>query len=72
MLWHDGVPYLAYTEEITFLLFLKMADEVTKAPYNRLAIVPTEYNWQSLVSKDGEGLKKHYDKTLQELANIIR
>ena len=28
---------MAYTEQITFLLFLKMADEQTKPPYNRAA-----------------------------------
>ena len=26
----DGLSYLAYIEQITFLLFLKMADEVTR------------------------------------------
>jgi type I restriction enzyme M protein len=36
----DGLPYMAYTEQITFLLFLKMADELTKPPYNRKPIVP--------------------------------
>lgn len=28
----DGLSYMAYTEQITFLLFLKMADEQTKPP----------------------------------------
>ncbi|MBA4189516.1 MAG: DNA methyltransferase [Planctomycetaceae bacterium] len=68
VLWHDGVPYLAYTEEITFLLFLKMADELTKPPHSRPAIVPAELGWASLLSRDGEDLKKHYDKVLVELA----
>ena len=36
----DGLSYMAYTEQITFLLFLKMADELTKPPYNRKPIVP--------------------------------
>ena len=27
VLWDDGLSYMAYTEQITFLLFLKMADE---------------------------------------------
>ncbi|MGO8901636.1 MAG: type I restriction-modification system subunit M N-terminal domain-containing protein [Isosphaeraceae bacterium] len=27
----DGLSYMAYVEQITFLLFLKMADEQTKA-----------------------------------------
>lgn len=31
----DGLSYMAYTEQITFLLFLKMAHEQTKPPYNR-------------------------------------
>jgi hypothetical protein len=31
---------MAYTEQLTFLLFLKMADELTHPPYNRPALVP--------------------------------
>ena len=32
----DGLSYMAYTEQITFLLFLKMAEELTRfwAPLN--------------------------------------
>ncbi len=30
LLRDDGLSYLAYTEQITFLLFLKMADEQTR------------------------------------------
>jgi type I restriction enzyme M protein len=37
----DGLSYMAYTEQITFLLFLKMADEQTRPPYNRKPIVPS-------------------------------
>ena len=36
----DGLSYMAYTEQITFLLFLKMADEQTKPPYNQPADRP--------------------------------
>jgi restriction endonuclease S subunit len=68
VLWHDGVPFLAYTEEITFLLFLKMADELTRPPYSRPPIVPPELGWPSLLSREGEALKRHYDHILQELA----
>src|SRR5688572_29910146 len=68
VLWHDGVSYLSYTEEITFLLFLKMADELTKAPHNRAPIIPEEYGWASLLSESGEDLKKQYDRTLVALA----
>ena len=36
----DGLSYQDYIEQLTFLLFLKMADEQTKPPFNRPAIVP--------------------------------
>ena len=68
VLWHDGVPFLSYTEEITFLLFLKMADELTRPPHNRPAVVPPDLGWPSLLSKSGEDLKHHYDHVLVELA----
>ena len=29
-----GLNYMAYTEQFTFLLFLKMADELTRPPHN--------------------------------------
>ncbi len=31
----DGLSYQDYIEQLTFLLFLKMADEQTKPPFNR-------------------------------------
>jgi type I restriction enzyme M protein len=43
---------MGYVKQITFLLFLKMADEQTKPPYNRRAIVPTGYDWASLLSNE--------------------
>ncbi|MCS5696952.1 class I SAM-dependent DNA methyltransferase [Desulfofundulus thermocisternus] len=63
----DGLSYMAYTEQITFLLFLKMADEQTKPPYNRPPIVPPELGWPSLLEKDGEELLAHYWRILEEL-----
>ena len=44
----DGVSYGDYLEQLTYLLFLKMADEYTRPPYNRQLPIPPEYNWQSL------------------------
>lgn len=41
----DGLSYMAYTEQITFLFFLKMADELTQSPYNRKSIVPKGMDW---------------------------
>lgn len=63
----DGLSYMAYTEQITFLLFLKMADEQTKPPYNRPPIVPEKYNWQSLLKREGDELEAHYRHILEEL-----
>ena len=31
----DGVSYGDYLEQITYLLFLKMADELNKPPYSK-------------------------------------
>ena len=63
----DGLSYMAYTEQITFLLFLKMADELTKPPYNRKPIVPPELGWRSLLERDGDELEVHYRHVLEEL-----
>ncbi len=36
----DGLSYQDYIEQLTFLLFLKMADEQTKPPFNRPRLFP--------------------------------
>jgi len=36
----DGMSYGDYVEQLTYLLFLKMSDERTKAPYNQKSPVP--------------------------------
>ena len=63
----DGLSYMAYTEQITFLLFLKMAEEQTKSPYNRKPIVPPKMGWASLLAQDGDALEVHYRHILEEL-----
>ena len=63
----DGVGYGDYLEQLTYLLFLKMADEYSKPPYNRDTGVPEEYNWQSLTDKSGADLESHYVRLLDEL-----
>src|SRR5947209_14524105 len=63
----DGLSYMAYTEQITFLLFLKMADEQTRPPYSRKPIVPKGYDWATLLSKEGDDLEVQYRHTLEEL-----
>jgi type I restriction enzyme M protein len=63
----DGVGYGDYLEQLTYLLFLKMAHEYTKPPYNRKLPIPKEYNWQSLTPLRGAELEVHYINTLREL-----
>jgi type I restriction enzyme M protein len=63
----DGMGYGDYVEQLTYLLFLKMADERSKPPYNQASIVPENYNWQSLLEKDGDALFDHYRHVLENL-----
>jgi type I restriction enzyme M protein len=56
----DGVSYGDYVEQLTYLLFLKMADEQTKPPFNKPALIPADLNWQTLVDKSGDALEVHY------------
>src|SRR5207248_5620866 len=60
----DGLSYQDYIEQLTFLLFLKMAEEQTKPPFSRPTIVPTKLEWASLVRLDGDELDLHYRQIL--------
>lgn len=69
----DGLSYMGYTEQITMLLFLKMADEQTRPPYNRASPIPPDskgklYDWQQLLKRDGEELEAQYRKTVEHLS----
>lgn len=64
----DGVGYGDYLEQLTYLLFLKMADEYTKPPHNRTMPIPSEFAWETLTSKSGSELETHYNTMLRELA----
>ena len=63
----DGLSYGDYLEQLTYLLFLKMADEQTKPPFSRSPIVPDELDWPSLLALDGDALEVHYRHVLTEL-----
>jgi type I restriction enzyme M protein len=65
----DGMSYGDYVEQLTYLLFLKMADERTKGPYNEASAVPAEYSWPTLIKKDGHELFDHYRHVLEKLGN---
>jgi len=63
----DGVSYGDYVEQLTYLLFLKMADEQTRPPFDRPSIIPSAFDWQSLLSKDGDALEVQYRHALENL-----
>lgn len=63
----DGLSYGDYVEQLTYLLFLKMADEQTQSPFSREPVVPPGLDWQSLLDRDGEDLEAHYIKILNDL-----
>jgi type I restriction enzyme M protein len=63
----DGLSYGDYLEQLTYLLFLKMADEQTQAPFNAAPFIPDGLDWPSLLARDGDDLEVHYRHLLAEL-----
>ncbi|MFC4621355.1 N-6 DNA methylase [Comamonas nitrativorans] len=63
----DGVGYDDYLEQLTYLLFLKMAHEYSQPPYSRDTHVPIGCDWLSLHGKVGEPLEAHYLHMLHRL-----
>jgi type I restriction enzyme M protein len=64
----DGVGTIDYTEQLTYLLFLKMAHERALLPFgDESPIVPEEYSWQKLLDADGEKLETEYSRILTGL-----
>ncbi len=57
---HDGIDYGDYIEQITYLLFIKMADE-------RNVKLPEGCDWKTLVLKSGTDLTDHYVDVLRKL-----
>lgn len=63
----DGLSYGDYVEQLTFLLFLKMADEQSRPPFNKQSPIPKGFGWSTLIKLDGDDLETHYRHTLEEL-----
>jgi type I restriction enzyme M protein len=63
----DGVGYGDYLEQLTYLLFLKLAHEYSQDPYNRETHIPKKYSWPTLTAKVGEPLEAQYLATLHKL-----
>ncbi len=62
----DGVSYGDYVEQITYLLFLKMAHEQSTL-LSEATPIPEGYGWESLTGKDGDALEVHYRHLLETL-----
>jgi len=62
----DGVSYGDYVEQLTYLLFLKMADEQVRQ-LGKASAIPDELGWPSLLQRDGDDLETHYRHILAEL-----
>src|SRR3954447_23030918 len=57
-----------YTEQLTFLLFLKMAEERATRPLNPERVVPPEYSWSQLQGLSGEELEDSYNHIVRGLS----
>jgi type I restriction enzyme M protein len=64
----DGLSFMDYTEQITFLLFLKMAHERESLGLEN--VIPGKYNWAVLKKESGDPLEVQYSKTLRELGKL--
>ncbi|MEU9758223.1 class I SAM-dependent DNA methyltransferase [Streptomyces sp. NPDC047987] len=73
LLRHSGVSTLDYVEQLTYLLFLKMADERANRPaiFRRNVpekpLVPEGRDWKSLMTRSAEALLDHYEFILKDL-----
>lgn len=65
----DGLSYGDYVEQLTYLLFLKMAYERTQPPWSRESVVPIGLDWPSLLNRDGDDLEVHYRHLLEKLGS---
>lgn len=65
----DGVGYGDYVEQLTYLLFLKMDEEMAELGIDQESQIPDEYSWSSLIELEGDELETHYRRTLQELSD---
>jgi type I restriction enzyme M protein len=68
VLRNDGVHVVEYTDQLTYLLFLKMAHERETRKINpEKGIVPEDCSWQRLLDADGAQLEETYNRILSTL-----
>lgn len=63
----DGVSTIEYTEQLTYLLFLKMAHERATRPLKPEQLVPADCSWQRLMDAKGDDLEITYRHILEKL-----
>ncbi|MDR1498144.1 MAG: type I restriction-modification system subunit M N-terminal domain-containing protein [Puniceicoccales bacterium] len=63
----DGLSYGDYVEQLTFLLFLKMADEQSRSPFNKPSPIPKGFDWSALLKVGGDDLETLYRHILEAL-----
>ncbi|HRH89947.1 MAG TPA: N-6 DNA methylase, partial [Rubrivivax sp.] len=63
-----GLSCFEYVEQLTLLLFLKMADQLTRPPYDKPPVVPAELGWRVLLPLDGAALEDKYRAILEALS----
>ena len=66
----DGMSYGDYVEQLTYLLFLKMAYERGQLPFassSQDSRIPEDCSWKSLLDRDGAELEEHYRHILETL-----
>lgn len=70
---HEGISHTRYLEQITCLLFIKMADErdirdLSTITYEERGETRTlDCSWRALAAKSGTELLEHYEATLRAL-----
>src|SRR3970040_575257 len=63
-----GLSCFEYVEQLTLLLFLKMADQLTEPPYSRPPELPSELDWKAQLPLDGPAVEEKYREILEKLA----
>lgn len=64
----DGLAFMEYTEQITYLLFMKMAHE--REGLDESQLIPQPFGWSSLVKRAGAELTSHYSRVLVHLSEM--
>ncbi len=68
VLRHDGVSTIDYVDQLTLLLFLKMAQErADRKSFGAQQIVSHELGWQTLLDADADELKFRYENIIDQL-----